>query len=147
MSENEKQPLKPWIAIIVIIIFTSLIATIMVSIILASDSKIFSSWFIDTYKPSKGLVVEKPPVRIMFFGEAQENPTAIELIKIINALDKTEFHNYKFNPETTIEFRSAVSGLKAREARKKIKVHIKSPMEIDNNQFVSELPDNSKNKK
>jgi hypothetical protein len=118
---------------LIISIFTGLI----LSFIFMEESKIFSSWFVDVYKPSKAFILEKPPIRLIFFGEASSNASPENISKIINSLNKVEYKNYQFNKIVDVNFMSSLKGDRQRDAGKTVDISIKSGEEGGN--IVKEL--------
>jgi len=112
---------------IIIAIFTGL----FLSIILMKEATIFSSWFVDVYKPSKGFILEKAPIRIIFFGEANGQANAENITKIIDSLNKVKYHDYKFNNRINVNFESSLKGDRQRDNTKKISVQIKAGPKAD----------------
>ena len=107
---------------IVISIFTGL----FLSFIFLKEKTIFSSWFVDVYKPTKGFVIEKPPVRLIFFCESSQNANPDNLTKIINSLNKVKYQDYKFNSAIDVNFVSSLKGDRQRDAGKTVDINVKA---------------------
>jgi hypothetical protein len=123
---NDDGMFKGFMKVVGMALLISFFIAIFMSLVLMKESEIFSSWFIDVYKPSKGFVLEKAPIRIIFFGEAKGEANAENISKIIDALDKVEYQDYKFNPDVNINFSSSLKGAKERDAQKAVKVHLET---------------------
>jgi hypothetical protein len=129
--------LKGFMKAVSISILIAFFVSIFINLILMKENDIFSSWFVDVYKPSKGFILEKAPIRIIFFGESQGDANAENITKIIEALDKIEYHDYKFNPSTDINFHSSLKGARERGSEKGVNVKIDAnPSEGILNNFI-----------
>jgi len=113
-------------------VFIAILTGIILSTILLKEATIFSSWFIDVYKPSKGFVIEKAPIRLVFFGEANEKSSADNIVRIIEALEKTKYENYKFNENVNITFESSLKGDRQRDNNKEMSIKVEAGHEINN---------------
>jgi hypothetical protein len=126
---------------IVISIFTGL----FLSFIFLKEKTIFSSWFVDVYKPTKGFVIEKPPVRLIFFGESSQSANPDNLSKIINSLNEVEYQNYKFNSKIDVNFVSSLKGDRQRDAGKTVDVNVKATSGVG--ELLQEVAPSLTNKK
>lgn len=96
----------------------------MTGILINKDTGSFSSWLLDVYKPSGGFIIEKAPVRIIFFGESDKQITSKEIIEVINALEKIEFNDYQFNHSLTIQVDSNSNKANNRSSNKMINIKL-----------------------
>jgi len=78
-----------WIAI-GILFFLGISMLMMISMPLVEKERIFSNIFVDSYKPRKVVILEKSPVRLIFYGETAESNTSV-LVDLIQALDRVHF--------------------------------------------------------
>jgi hypothetical protein len=88
----------------------------LLSVPLIEGERIFSNIFIDSYRPRKVIIIEKAPVRLMFFGETHET-NITQITKLIKAIDTVKFEpNYKFNSVTEIDVFSKLIGDRNRKS-------------------------------
>jgi hypothetical protein len=129
MATPQNNTLLKWIAL-GILFFIGVSILMMISMPLVEKERIFSNIFVDSYKPRKVLIIEKAPIRIMFFGEA-EDTNATDLVSLIQALDKTKFiPGYRLNPITEINVDSRLVGDRNRNSS-----HVLTNEQENSNQY------------
>ncbi len=103
-------------ATIAISVFLGLIILMSISLPLIESEKIFSNILVDSYKPRKVVILEKSPVRLIFYGETTDTNTA-KLIPLIKALDEVKFEkDYNMNPNLSINVDSRLVGDRNRKS-------------------------------
>jgi len=103
-------------AAIGILIFMAITTLMLISLPLIEKERIFSNIFVDSYKPRKVIIIEKSPVRLIFFGETTDSNTS-SIIQLIQALDKIHFEpGYHLNPNIDISVNSKLIGDRNRKS-------------------------------
>ncbi len=110
-----------WMKLFGVSLLIFILLLFFMTIPLIKGQHIFSNIFVDSYMPRKVLIVEKAPVRIIFFGETGDNFDSNTTTEIIRALDKVQYiPGYHLNKETIISVDSELTGDRKRGSSKSV---------------------------
>jgi hypothetical protein len=131
-----------------IAILTVIFLLFIFSIPLIKRQHIFSNIFVDSYQPRKVMIIEKSPIRIIFFGESTKLDVN-DTLQLIHALDLAKFEKgYALNPVLDIQVNSLLRGDRNRGASHTIITNQPKDDRYNNSRryrFPNNLPNKSSN--
>jgi len=113
-------------------ILVGLLLLFAMSFPLIKEGSIFSNMFVDAFAPKKVFIIERNPIRIMYFGEISNEETEdrnnggdsdveLGIIKIIEELRKMEaVPAYPLNTHTIIDVDSSLATERGRSLNKQV---------------------------